>query len=94
MFGQVLAPPPSTKDTMDAGDLLSCFTETGSPAACELSPIAMVSAVSHGYNSCVGINVGSISVALFPGLRTAFFACSAESVEGPGYFITLRVDRV
>ena len=44
MFGQVLVPPPSTgtKETMDAGDVLSCFTETGSPAISELSPIAMV----------------------------------------------------
>ena len=44
MFGVMVAPPPvsMTTDAVTAGDILSCFSEAGSPTAGELSPIAMV----------------------------------------------------
>ena len=44
MFGQMIAPPPSssaTKTCVSAEDVLKCFHETGSPATSELSPIAV-----------------------------------------------------
>ena len=44
MFGQMVAPPPSTSSTktcMDADDLLQCFHDTGSPVTSELSPITV-----------------------------------------------------
>ena len=44
MFGQMIAPPPSssaTKTCVSAEDVLKCFHDTGSPATSELSPIAV-----------------------------------------------------
>ena len=57
MFGHMVAPPPSTtKDLVGISDMLSCFSETGSPARSDLSPIAMVTSPPQ-------------VIALFPGLR-------------------------
>ena len=48
MFGQMVAPPPtSTKKTTDISDVLESFTDSGRPAASQLSPIAMVFAWSN-----------------------------------------------
>ena len=42
MFGQMVAPPPSSSKTChSADDVLESFHDTGSPAASELSPITV-----------------------------------------------------
>ena len=44
MFGQMVAPPPSSSSTrscLDAEDVLKCFHDTGSPTTSELSPITV-----------------------------------------------------
>ena len=55
MFGVMVAPPPvsMTTDAVTAGDILSCFSEAGSPTAGELSPIAMVSLPRHCHTTLV-----------------------------------------
>ena len=50
MFGHMVAPPPrnvtSQIDSLQIGDVLNCFTDHGAPVTSELSPIAMVTALS------------------------------------------------
>ena len=57
MFGQMIAPPPSssaTKTCVSAEDVLKCFHDTGSPATSELSPIAVSARHTHSnYHICV-----------------------------------------
>ncbi len=58
MFGHMIAPPPrdaSVQLDSDLVDVLSCFTDHGTPTTSQLSPIAMVISHTHTLNVFVKI---------------------------------------